>query len=153
MDWSQPTVIIATIALLVSITSLGWNIFAKISENKSLLDFTVTIVRYGGKETDTTCTVSVTNIGQKPVTIRRIEIQEKKENKIKFFHTIYRDYNKDIENKPLNSGEWRHIVLKEHKQYPFWDEAISKYKLLRLTIIDSKNKKYRTKWFRQSFHR
>lgn len=150
MDWAQPSVIISIIALSISIISLGWNVLIKINENRSRLDFTATVMRYADEKIPNSCTVSVTNVGQKPVTIRQILVQEKKGDKVVSFHTTYRDYSKDIENKPLTSGEWRHIVLHEHKDYPFYDRNSSSYKLLRVTIIDSKKKKYRSKWFRQN---
>ncbi len=150
MDWTQPSVLISIIALCISIISLGWNIIIKINENRTRLDFTATVVRYADDKIPNSCTVSVTNIGQKPVTIRQILLHEKKGSKIVSFYAPYRDYSKDIENKPLISGEWRHIVLNEHKDHPFYDANSSSYKLLRVTIIDSKKKKYKSKWFRQN---
>ncbi len=150
MDWTQPSVIISIIALLVSVISLGWNVLMKIIENKSRLDFTATVNRYTDNKITNSCTVSVTNVGQKPVTIRQIVIHQKKNKKVLPFHTNYRDYSKDIENKPLTSGEWRHIVLYEHKDHPFYDINTSDYKFLRVTIIDSKRKKYKSKWFQQN---
>jgi len=150
MDWTQPSVIISIIALSISIISLGWNVLIKINENRSRLDFTVGIVRYGDDKIPNSCTVSVTNVGQKSVTIRQILVHEKKGDSIVSFQAPYRDYSKDIENKPLASGEWRHIVLLEHKDNPFYDTNTLSYKLLRVTIIDSKKKKYISTWFRQN---
>jgi hypothetical protein len=92
----------------------------------------------------------VTNLGQKPVTIRQIVLYEKNNGKEKYMHTTYRDYSKDIENNPIDSGEWRHITLYDSKQYSFYNDEQKDYKILRITIIDSKKNKYKTNWFRQS---
>lgn len=150
MDWTQPSVIISIVALVISIISLVWTISVKIFENSRRLDFTSSIVCYGDPNIPNSCTISVTNVGHTPIIIRKITLQEQHGETTRPFLFKYRDYTNEIENKPINSGEWRHIVLHEANGYDFYDKVNSAYRLLRVTIIDSKKKEYKSEWFRQN---
>jgi hypothetical protein len=90
------------------------------------------------------------DLGQKPITIRKIIVQEKSNSVIKEIFIFYKNYKDEIENRPIVSGEWRSIVVYDSNTSSFYDSERMKYKTIRLIILDSQKKKHLTNWFNQS---
>lgn len=139
--------LISIIALTISLASLGWNIYNKIkSEKKKLL-----IQSYKSKGKDTFhCVVTLTNVGNKPIFIRRIELQEKINGKTFNRYLDYNKYREEFENKPINPEHWQTLIFKDTKHFGFYDPKIRKFKITKITVVDPKGKKYATKWFGQN---
>jgi len=96
------------------------------------------------------CQITLTNTGNKPIYIRKIELYEKNKEQINKVHINYEQYRKETENNPLNPDDWRHIVLRDDNYISFYDYYLKKIKTTRFIIIDSKNNKFSTKWFNQN---
>jgi hypothetical protein len=92
----------------------------------------------------------LTNIGKKPIYIRRIEIFELVNKETKITNINYSDYKDLFENKPLNPYDWRTVVLKDPKKTIFVDTETGKLKTNKVVIVEPNNKKYITKWFKQN---
>lgn len=139
--------IISIIALIVSLTSLGWNIYNKIkSEKKKLL-----IQSYKSKAKDVfQCVVTLTNVGNKPIFIRRIELEEKVNGKVTKRHLDYNKYREDFDNKPINPENWKTLIFKDTEYFGFFDSENKKFKQTKITVVDPKGKTYSTNWFRQN---
>ncbi|WP_289056035.1 hypothetical protein [uncultured Carboxylicivirga sp.] len=139
--------LIAIIALLISLVNLTWNIYIKVkSEIRKLL-----IQSYKSKSNDTfNCVVTLTNIGNKPIFIRRIELEEKVNGKAKRRHLDYNSYSEEFENAPINPENWKTLIFKDNKYFSFFDTEAKKFKKTRLTVITPKGEKYTTKWFSQN---
>ena len=100
--------IISILALIISLISLGWNIYNKIkSEKKKLL-----IQSYKTKNSKGIfqCVVTLTNVGNKPIFIRRIELKEKVNGESINRHIDYEKYRKDFINKPINPEHWKILI-------------------------------------------
>jgi len=140
-------ILISIVALIISLISLGWNIYNKIkSEKKKLL-----IQSYKVKWDDTfQCVITLTNIGNKPVFVRRIELHEKLKGKSFKRHLDFNNYRKDFENIPINPEHWKTLTFKDSKHFGFYDSETKKFKKTKIKVIDPKGKIYSTKWFRQS---
>jgi hypothetical protein len=110
--------LISVAAIIIALFNLGWNIRNKIkSEKKKLL-----IQSFKIKSTEkTTCTITLTNIGRKPIYVRSIQIEEKINEKIEKRNTNYSEYKEKIENKPINPEDWRTINLHDTKYFTFFD--------------------------------
>jgi hypothetical protein len=139
--------LISIIALLISLVSLGWNIYNKIkSEKKKLL-----IQSYKSKSKDTfQCVVTLTNVGNKPIFIRRIDLEEKVKGKATKRHLDYNKYREEFENKPINPENWKTLIFKDTKHFTFFDTENKKFKKTRITVVDPKGKTFSTKWFGQN---
>jgi predicted peptidase len=139
--------LISIIALLISLVSLGWNIYNKIkSEKKKLL-----IQSYKVKSKDTSrCVVTLTNVGNKPIFIRRIELEEKVAGNSIKRHLDFNKYREEFENKPINPEHFKNLIFKDTKHFGFYDEETKKFKKTRLTVVDPKGKRFVTKWFGQN---
>lgn len=142
----DPNLIISILALLISVISLGWNVWNKVkSEQKKII-----IHSYkNGTPHNQTCVITLTNIGKKPIYIRRIEMHKKEDGKSKPMNINYANYRERFENIPLNPENWHTIILKEDNYLKFTDEN-DKYFETRITVIEPTGKKHRTKWFKQN---
>lgn len=139
--------LLSIIAIVISLFSLTWNIWNKIQDERKKM----IIQCYKTKSNDKyKCVVTLTNIGKKPIYIRRIEIQEKVNNKIENKKPDYFEYQDKTENKPLYADDWRTIIISDHKYLSLYDADQKKYKTTRIIIVDSKGKEYYTKWFEQN---
>tara|TARA_B100000809_G_C15001514_1_gene481724 strand:- start:551 stop:994 length:444 start_codon:yes stop_codon:yes gene_type:complete len=139
--------IISIIALVASLFSLGWNIYNKMkSEKKKLL-----IQSYKSKSKDSfNCVVTLTNVGNKPIFIRRIELEEKINGKATKRHLDYNKYSKFFENNPINPEHWKTLIFEDTKHFEFYDSETKKLKKTKITVIDPKGNKYSTNWFSQN---
>lgn len=139
--------LISILALTISLVSLSWNIYNKIkSEKKKLL-----IHSYKSKHKDNfQCVITLTNIGNKPIFIRRIELHEKIKGESFNRHLDFNEYREEFENKPINPENWRTLIFKDTKYFGFYDNEIKKFKKTKITVVDTKGKKYTTKWFGQN---
>jgi len=139
--------LISIIALMISITSLGWNIYNKIkSEKKKLL-----IHSYKSKTRETfQLIITLTNVGNKPIFIRRIELEEKVDGKATKRHLDYNIYRKEFENNPINPEHWKTLIFPDTKYFSFYDSENKKFKKTRITVVDPKGKTYSTNWFGQN---
>lgn len=139
--------ILSIIAIVIAFFNLGWNIWNKIkSDKKKLL---IQSFKLKSKERSR-CTITLTNVGNKPIYIRSIQIEEKVHGKIEKRNIDYSQYKDKTENKPLNPEDWRTFNLCDTKYFNFYDEENKKFKVVRIIVKDSKNKKYYTKWHRQN---
>lgn len=133
---------IALIALIVSIINLSWNILIKRNENKKKLLIQCSM-------TNENCSITITNVGKKPIYVRRIEIEEK-ENGFKNKPNIeFHKYSKEFEMNPIISDTWRNVNIKSNSSFSIMNGE-NKFKKTRIIIIDGSGKKYRTKWFKQN---
>ena len=139
--------IISIVALVASLFSLSWNIYNKIkSEKKKLL-----IQSFKSKGKDVfQCVVTLTNVGNKPIFIRRIELEEKVNGKATKRHLDYNKYREEFENTPINPEHWKTLIFKDTKHFEFFDSENKKFKKTKITVVDPKGKTYSTKWFNQS---
>ena len=138
--------IISIIALVLSFISLGWNIWIKIkSDRKRLL---IQCHKLGTNERESFI-ITLTNIGKKPIYIRRIELQRKINGDKKRVNFGYHNYSDSFDNKPINPEHWITTVVKENDYFKLRDEN-GKYYMSRITIVEPTGKKYRTKWFKQN---
>lgn len=139
--------IISIAALVISSISLIWNIWIKIQDEKKKILIQCHKINY---ETNCSFVITLTNIGKKPIYIRRIEIFELV-NKVKKRTNInYSDYKDLFENKPLNPDDWRTIVLNDPKKTIFFDSITGKLNTHKVVIVEPNNKRYSTKWFKQN---
>ncbi|MGZ2372043.1 hypothetical protein ACXR6G_19905 [Ancylomarina sp. YFZ004] len=138
---------IALIALLISFVNLGWNIYIKFkSEKRKLL-----IQSHKSKSNDIfNCVVTLTNIGNKPLFIRRIELEEKINGKATKRHLDYNKYKEDLDNLPINPENWKTLIFKDNKYFSFFDSETKKFKETRIIVVTPTGKRYSTKWFGQS---
>lgn len=138
---------ISIIALVISMFSLGWNIYNKIkSEKKKLL-----IQSYKSKSKDVfQCVVTLTNVGNQPIFIRRIELEEKENGKAAKRYLDYSKYQEEFENNPINPEHWKTIIFDDTKHFSFFDSKNKKFRKTKITVVDPKGKTYSTKWFRQN---
>jgi len=139
--------LISILALTISLVSLSWNIYNKIkSEKKKLL-----IHSYKSKHKDHfQCVITLTNIGNKPIFIRRIELHEKIKGESFNRHLDFDEYREEFKNKPINPENWRTLIFKDTKYFGFYDNELKKFKKTKITVVDPKGKKYTTKWFGQN---
>jgi hypothetical protein len=139
--------IISIVALVISSISLIWNIWIKIlAEKKKILIECHKI----NNEINCSFVITLTNIGKKPIYVRRIEIFELVNKEKKITKINYSDYKSLFENKPLNPDDWRTIVLKDPKKTKFVDSKTGKLKTHKVVIVEPSSKKYSTKWFKQN---
>lgn len=96
------------------------------------------------------CETTITNIGNKPINLRSISIQEKNGKETALKQMSYNTYKDKIEDKPLDPGNWIKLIFKEDKYLSFFDIENNIYKTTRFIIKDSAGKRYKSKWFRQS---
>ncbi|WP_396156118.1 hypothetical protein [Flavobacterium macrobrachii] len=139
--------IISITALVISSISLIWNIWIKIQAEKKKILIQCHKINY---ETNCSFVITLTNIGKKPIYIRRIEIFELVNKETKITNINYSDYKDLFENKPLNPDDWRTVVLKDPKKTIFVDTETGKLKTNKVVIVEPNNKKYITKWFKQN---
>jgi len=139
--------IISIIALLISLISLGWNIYIKIkSEKRQLL-----IQSYKAKSKDKyNCTVTLTNIGNKPIFIRRIEMKEKIKGRVVNRYLDYNKYKDGFENVPINPENWKTLMFEDNKHFNFCDSESKKFKETKIIVVTPKGQTFATKWFRQN---
>ena len=126
---------------------MGWNVYNKVkSEKKKLL-----IQSYKSKSKETfQLIITLTNVGNKPIFIRRIELEEKVNGKATKRHLDYNQYRKEFENKPINPENWKTLIFPDTKYFSFYDTENKKFKQTKITVVDPKGKTYSTKWFRQN---
>ena len=139
--------IISIAALIISLISLIWNILIKIQAEKKKILIQCHKINY---ESNCTFVITITNIGKKPIYVRRIEIYELVDNKKKWININYSEYKDLFENKPLNPDEWRTVILNDPEKSIFVDNETGKLKMNKVVIIEPSNKKYSTKWFKQN---
>ena len=139
--------IISIAALIISLISLIWNILIKIQAEKKKILIQCHKINY---ELNCTFVITITNIGKKPIYVRRIEIYELVDNKKKWININYSEYKDLFENKPLNPDEWRTVILNDPEKSIFVDNETGKLKMNKVVIIEPSNKKYSTKWFKQN---
>lgn len=139
--------IISIAALIISLISLIWNILIKIQAEKKKILIQCHKINY---ELNCTFVITITNIGKKPIYVRRIEIYELVDNKKKWININYSEYKDLFENKPLNPDEWRTVILNDPEKSIFVENETGKLKMNKVVIIEPSNKKYSTKWFKQN---
>ena len=139
--------IVSILALLISLVSLGWNIYIKLtSEKKKLL-----IQSYKIKSKERfICVVTITNIGNKPIFIRRIELEEKVNGKVIKRNLDYYKYQDDLDNVPINPENWKTLTFEDNKYFSFFDSESQKYKETRLIVVTPNGKTFSTNWFCQN---
>lgn len=141
--------IISIIALVVSIVSLGWNIYNKIKNEKKKLLIQSYKSKSQSKESFL-CVVTLTNIGNKPIFIRRIELEEKVNGKEIKRHLDYNKYHECFKNNPINPEHWKTLIFDDTQYFGFYDAENKKFKKTKITVVDPKGKTYSTKWFCQN---
>ena len=137
----KPEFYISISALIISVLSLSWNIWSKLFDYKKKL-----LIKCFKTET---CTITITNIGNKPVFVRRIEIEEKIHGKIQKPNIEYQKYSDKFEMNPIIPDTWRTIEVGTTKSFTLYD-ANRKYKKTRILVIEASGKKHKTKWFKQN---
>lgn len=138
----KPELIISIIALTFSGLSLAWNIWVKIFDfRKKLL---IQCFKYG------TCTITLTNIGNKPIFVRRIEIEEKVNGKTYKPNIEYHKYSGIFDMNPLIPDTWRTVSINTTKHFTIYDSNLKEYKETRIIVVEANGKEHKTKWFRQN---
>ena len=141
--------IISIFAILISLTSLGWNIYNKFnSEKKKLL---IQCFKSKNHSNDNfQCVVTLTNIGNKPIFIRRIELEEKVNGKARKRDLDFEKFRQSFENTPLQPENWKTLIFEDTKYFKFFNTENQKFKKTRIKIIDPTGKIYSTEWFTQN---
>ena len=139
----KPELTISIIALLISIISLIWKIWFNIFDFRKKLQ----IKCY---KTNETCVITLTNIGNKPIYIRRIEIWEKKGTEIFKPNIEYHKYSDKFELNAIMPDTWRTIIIEQNKSFTLLDLEKKDYKKTQIIVIEPSGKKHKTKWFRQN---
>ena len=138
----KPEFLISIIALTISVLSFLWNIWSKLFDlRKKLL---LQCFKSGS------CTVTLTNIGNKPIYVRRIEIEEKKDGRISKLEFGYHKYSDEFEMNALIPGTWRTIIIETNPNFSLFDINRKEYKKTRILVIEATGKIHKTKWFRQN---
>ncbi len=133
--------------LIVAVLSLMWNMYFLVKSRKKKLK----IKCFKSKSKDVfKAYITLTNLGEKPIYIRRIELYIKKGKVVEKKNINYNQYREQTEFKPLNSEEWREIQLTETDHVKFFDEIERKFYKSKLIAVDTKGKEYKTKWFGQN---
>lgn len=140
-------IIISILAITISLFSLGWNIYNKIKSEKKKLRIQCHKVRC--KES-TNCVIVLTNIGNKPIFIRRIELEEKINGMIIKRQLDFSRYKKDFDNIPINPEHFKTLVFHDTKYFSFFDISENKFKITRIKIVDPVGNIYKTCWFGQN---
>lgn len=138
---------ISIIALFISCISLIWNIWIKIQSEKKKIIIQCHKVNY---ESSCSFIITLTNVGKKPIYVRRIEVFELLNKKSKRVNINYLDYKELFENKPLNPDDWRTVVFKDPKKAIFVDSETGKLKTNKVVIVEPNKKKHSSKWFKQN---
>lgn len=133
--------------LIVAILSLIWNMYFLVKSRRKKIK----IKCFKSKSKDVyKAYVTLTNFGEKPIYIRRIELYIKKGKIVEKKNINYNQYKEQTKFKPLNSEEWREVQLTETECVKFFDENERKFYKSKLIVVDTKGKEYKTKWFRQN---
>ena len=138
----KPELIISIVALLISGLNFSWNIWSKVFDFKKKL-----LIKCF--KTDS-CTLTLTNIGNKPIYVRRIEIEEKIDGKLFKPNIEYHKYSDNFEKNALIPDTWRTVVIKANKNFTLYDTNRKKYKKTRIVVIEASGRKHKTRWFRQN---
>lgn len=138
-------ILISTIAIIISIISLSWNIYNKLkSERKRIL---INSYKSADPKGDF-IVIMLTNTGKKPIFIRRIDLHAKLNGEIKKLNVPYQVYRERFENKPINPEHWETIIIKESEYFKLRNED-GKYFETKIILVDPTGKKFKTNWFRQ----
>ena len=138
----KPELIISIIALTISILSLLWNIWSKIFDFRKKLKIQCFKLD--------ACTITLINIGNKPIYVRRIEIEEKVNGVIRKPNIEYHKYSNIFETNPLYPDTWRTVVIKTNNNFTLFNKEIKEYKKTRILVIEPSGRKHKTKWFKQN---
>lgn len=134
--------IISIVALTISVLNFIWSIWSKIFDFRKKL-----LIKAFKLDT---FTITLTNIGNKPIYVRRIEIEEKIDGKISKPNIEYHKYSDKFEMNPLIPDTWRTIVISTNKNFTLFDTNKKEYKKTRILVVEASGKNHKTKWFRQN---
>lgn len=138
----KPELLISIIALSISVLNLIWNIWSK------LFDFRKKLLIKCFKSEN--CTITLTNLGNKPIYVRRIEIEEKVNGKTNKPNIEYHKYSERFEMNALMPDTWRSIVINTNYNFTLFDNDRNEFKKTRIIIIEPSGNEHKTKWFRQN---
>ena len=138
----KPELIISIIALTISILSLLWNIWSKFFDFRKKLKIQCFKLD--------TCNITLINIGNKPIYVRRIEIEEKVNGIITKPNIEYHKYSNTFEINPIIPDTWRTVVINTNNNFTLFDKEKKEYKRTRILVIEPSDRKHKTKWFRQN---